>query len=151
MWSCAGITHRYLTFSWLYLDVQKHQLYLTITSSLCFGEESDAPINILMCGWFFYMFTLRLPVFSMTLCTIGWFHVVTGSFTMIDSDTPHTSYQPDVDARHHLRGVGHHRDEPSSTDKMKHKIINFWHNVKYGWTVRPKSSFNKRKPIFLLR
>ena len=69
---------------------------------------------------------------------------------MIDSDIPHTSHQPDVDARQHLRRVSKHK-EPSSTDKMKHKILSFWHNVKYGWTVKPKSSFNKHKPIFLLR
>lgn len=57
--------------------------------------------------------------------------------------------EPETDARLHLQEQIPSR-EPKAAEKMKNKIMSFWNNVKYGWSVKPKGDFKKRKPIFLL-
>lgn len=65
-------------------------------------------------------------------------------------DIPESATIPnDGDDRQHLRRQ-FRQQEPNAANKMKSKIVSFWHSVKYGWTVKPKNSFNKKKPIFLL-
>ncbi|EEC14986.1 cysteine protease, putative, partial [Ixodes scapularis] len=39
---------------------------------------------------------------------------------------------------------------PTSPEKVKTKLMSVWNNVKYGWTVRTRTSFNKDAPIWLL-
>lgn len=41
-------------------------------------------------------------------------------------------------------------DAPPSPEKMKARLLSVWNNVKYGWTVRTRTSFSKDSPIFLL-
>ncbi|XP_056426523.1 cysteine protease ATG4D isoform X2 [Hyla sarda] len=35
-------------------------------------------------------------------------------------------------------------------DKLKSKLLTAWHSVKYGWTVKMKTNFNRSTPLYLL-
>ncbi|OWF46093.1 Cysteine protease ATG4D [Mizuhopecten yessoensis] len=41
-------------------------------------------------------------------------------------------------------------EDIDQSEKMKNKILSVWNNVRYGWTLKTKTSFKCDSPIFLL-
>uniref|UniRef100_A0A3P9B519 Cysteine protease n=1 Tax=Maylandia zebra TaxID=106582 RepID=A0A3P9B519_9CICH len=50
------------------------------------------------------------------------------------------------------QGLEDSRDDQEAEDKgrFKDKLVSAWNSVKYGWTLKQKSKFSKRSPVFML-
>uniref|UniRef100_A0A3Q4GZP6 Cysteine protease n=1 Tax=Neolamprologus brichardi TaxID=32507 RepID=A0A3Q4GZP6_NEOBR len=50
------------------------------------------------------------------------------------------------------QGLEESRDdqEAEDTGRFKDKLVSAWNSVKYGWTLKQKSKFSKRSPVFML-
>lgn len=50
------------------------------------------------------------------------------------------------------QGLEESRDdqEAEDTGRFKDKLVSAWNSVKYGWSLKQKSKFSKRSPVFML-
>lgn len=58
---------------------------------------------------------------------------------------------------HYINDNGRGRDQKDSADdmvdlkvKVESRLLSMWNNVKFGWTVKMKTSFSKESPVWLL-
>ncbi|KAM9455150.1 cysteine protease atg4da [Clarias gariepinus] len=73
---------------------------------------------------------------------------------LVDGRRPSPSPSPQVlEARGQFGNgvvVADGAGEPDEVDKLKLKLMSAWNNVKYGWSVKSKTVFNKTSPLILM-